>query len=368
MDCIEAQRVISETLDRAPVDATMLESAKTHCRACEQCGAYVRALNAIRRAPLPDPPSDLPDRIMAAVRAETIAAEQQAADLSEQAAANVAEDEPVAEDAPVESAEKAEPSLVSFIQSATTRLSVGRSPNDQRMIIAWGSAAAVLLVLVSVGGALGILRLVNGGSNVESSQAPPAAPLQVDASKSAWSDNSAPRGAAAPQAESAPLAAESYLVVSARAYVNAGAAADVERSGLRSIGQAQVALQPGTSATAVTVLAGSEPGVVYVEGDAGGLLHFTEVTRSYKNVIYRLQSAGITSYRGWPTIPAGIPRPEPENSADGSPAFALDGTDDTGTPVYHRVGSDWRLGIAIPPNTPSPDPAAGNPNWTWWTP
>jgi hypothetical protein len=90
------------------------------------------------------------------------------------------------------------------------------------------------------------------------------------------------------------------------------------------------------------------------------------VRRDYQGTSYRLQSAGITEYGGWPTIPPGIPKPTPENNADGSPVFTLDGQDTSGTPVYRRIGADTRLGIAIAPGTAAEDAAAGNPNWTWW--
>ena len=64
MDCIQAQAVVSETLDGSPVDAAVLEAAKAHCRECAQCAQYVRALSAVRRAVPPAPPADLADRIM----------------------------------------------------------------------------------------------------------------------------------------------------------------------------------------------------------------------------------------------------------------------------------------------------------------
>ncbi len=79
MDCIQAQSVVSETLDGSPVDAAVLEAAKAHCRECEQCTQYVRTLSAVRRATPPAPPADLADRIMTAIRAE--AAAQDAAEL-----------------------------------------------------------------------------------------------------------------------------------------------------------------------------------------------------------------------------------------------------------------------------------------------
>ena len=70
MDCNEAQSVISDALDGVTQDAATLEDAKQHCRDCHDCTEFVRALNLVKRAPLPEPPADLVERAMAGVRAE----------------------------------------------------------------------------------------------------------------------------------------------------------------------------------------------------------------------------------------------------------------------------------------------------------
>jgi hypothetical protein len=75
MDCLEAQAAISEALDGAAPDAEVLDAAKQHCRECADCASFVSALNVVKRAPLPEPPGDLADRVMVAVRSE-FAAEQ----------------------------------------------------------------------------------------------------------------------------------------------------------------------------------------------------------------------------------------------------------------------------------------------------
>ena len=56
-------------------------------------------------------------------------------------------------------------------------------------------------------------------------------------------------------------------------------------------------------------------------------------------------------------------------AADGSPTFAPAGTDDTGLPDLRARGCRRRRRASPSrPGTPSSDPAAGNPNWTWWVP
>jgi hypothetical protein len=415
MDCIQAQAVISEALDRSPVDSGVLEAAKVHCRECEQCAAYVRALNAVGRAPLPEPPADLADRIMATIRAEAAAVEQSEPELGETATLAAAlEDTLAALDE--ETAEPLEPkrpraTVISLepldaadagreteppaemtdaqpapeideavsqeshpaVAAAAARLSVGRS---RRAVLAWGSAAAVLLVLIGVGGALGIMKLVDSGSTRSATSdtalttAPEAAAPTTAPDRGATLGSGAEGGAAtkAVPSVSADLSSRLWLVFSTQAYLQSGGASSVQKSQLRVIGQTSITFEPGAAAKLRPVMAGSDPGVVYAENDAGELQRFVEVTRVYKDTVYRLQSAQIAAYGDWPALPPGIPRPVPEDAANGAPAFALDGNDTTGTPVYHRVGSDRRSGIAIPPNTPSPDPAAGNPNWTWWAP
>ena len=102
---------------------------------------------------------------------------------------------------------------------------------------------------------------------------------------------------------------------------------------------------------------------VYVADDSGAILEFSPVTRTYAGLTYVLSSVDLTSLDQWPTLPAQI---TPPTSADGQPTFVYDGTDSSGVRVYHLANSTVTQGIAIPPNTPATDPAAGNPNWTWW--
>ena len=55
MDCLEAQSVVSQALDKAPVDDAVLETAKRHCTGCADCTAFVRAVAATLRTSLPQP-------------------------------------------------------------------------------------------------------------------------------------------------------------------------------------------------------------------------------------------------------------------------------------------------------------------------
>ncbi len=73
----------------------------------------------------------------------------------------------------------------------------------------------------------------------------------------------------------------------------------------------------------------------------------------------------IGSFGKWPLPPPGLPMPTQE---DGSPVFKASVVDDHGQRIYVAEEGYPREGIAIAPNTSSNDPAAGNPNWTWWEP
>lgn len=372
MDCIEAQAAISEALDHSPVDASTLEAAKTHCRECPECTEYVRALNALRRAELPRPPADLTDRIMAVVRAEAARAEQASAVLDEESATAAALAE-VLEDEDSDRITALQPTVL-------PRVTVERARMSRGQMIAWGSAAAVVLLAVGITSALGILRLTTASNNRNAQQATvqSAAPL-------AASPGGAPEGEAAKLADEtdfgggaaldsgergsgAPVvSARVFVVFKSSVYMHQGVSAQA-KSDLQAAGEVSVAFEADTPPQMRPVYAGAEGDTIGIEDSDGQLQRFVLVTRSYQGTVYRLQSADIVTYGGWPTLPAGVAKPVPPDNPTGAPAFALDGKDMAGTSVYHRIGADRQTGIAIPPGTPATDPAAGNPNWTWWVP
>ena len=383
MDCIQAQAIISEALDGNPVDSAALETAKRHCRDCEQCGQYVRALNAIRRAVPPQPPADLPDRVMAAVRAESEAvavAAQEGGGAASGLTAVVLTDALSSRDTdaavgdPFGEADAVHSEAVPSGSTAPpeSRISLGGGRMDRRQFIAWGSAAAVLLVVVGISAALGIMRLVNGeatrtASTDATTMAAPesAAKLGADAGAAGTTAEDATIGGA-PGAESA-ASGNVYVVFAGSVYLMQAADAPPAPE-LNRAGQASVTFDPNISVTSRDVLKGDEANVIYIADDAQKLQPFVAVRRIYGGATYSLQSADITAYGQWPTLPPGISRPVPENNLEGLPVFALDGRDASGTAVYRQVGADRRIGIAIPPGTSTDDAAAGNPNWTWWTP
>jgi hypothetical protein len=388
MDCLQAQAIISEAIDRSPVDAAVLEAAKEHCRACPDCAGYIRALNDVKRAPLPEPPADLADRIMAAVRAEaeTAAAPVVATDdtpemLAESvalaAALEGALDAPAATDLVAEQPGAETPSAADVAVAMATaaasrpagqlagRISVGNEAHDRRRTYAMLGTAAAVLVIVGAVSALGIMRLVGGGSQsastgtVASMQLAPAA---SEVAKTATQDAAAGAAPTAPAA--ATTATAGYVVFGGIVYERVGPSSATVGS-VPNVGTIRLAYSADKTPTLRTVYASDPKTAIYIPGDSQVLDSFTIVTRTFAGKTYAMHARDITALGSWPQLPLGMQTP---TSADGSPVFTSDSASTTGTPVFHRLGSTSAQGIAIAPGTLSADPAGGNPNWTWWQP
>ena len=347
MECIDAQRVISDALDRVPQDAHSVAEAKEHCRTCAECSAFVRTLRVVRETPLPAPPADLVDRVMAGVRAE--------ADRTRAAAARVGA-------SPVESGAKGTSSALPA--PARPRFSL----SNPRSLATLAGAAAAFLVGVSILSYAGV-RIMTGSGGGEATlssrttatdsksagvavPAPATAPQTAETS--AVAGNSAATGAAAPQ----------DITLNGVVYASSGAAT-VDRAQLRDTGVVTTALGSGAAPVQRRVYTGIAADTVYVADDTDQILAFKKVMRSYAGATYVLMSGEISQFGVYPTLPTSIPAPA---SVDGSPVFVEVGPDAAGVKIYRQAALTTAQGIAIPPNTPTTDPAAGNPSWTWWVP
>ncbi len=156
------------------------------------------------------------------------------------------------------------------------------------------------------------------------------------------------------------------MVFGIHVYVAVTASAD--RSALTTVGTVSSALdsetEPASSRTVLQVA--GQPDTIYVEESDGDLLGFRLVTRRFAGRDYALNSDPVIDRFGqWPALPSRIPPPA---ATDGSPTFQQGGVDERGMRVYRFVGMSEDAGFAIAPDSPAGDPAAGNPNWTWWTP
>ena len=257
--------------------------------------------------------------------------------------------------------------------ASVKRLFFERGPQGRRQLLAWGSAAAAVVLIVTISASLGIMRTMTGGTGAKTARstsvtAPAAQAPSLAAENQTAQDSGASGGGSYGAAPSSAPAADSvasfYMVYGGNVYRHVGAS-DLQLSQVKPSGTARVSFESSAPLSARQVYVGSAKDTVYVANDQKRLESLVLVTRTYKGTTYVLKSADITQFDGWPTLPPGVPVP---TATDGSPAFALDSTEPSGSPVYHRVGADPRLGIAIPPGTAADDPAAANPNWTWWVP
>lgn len=357
MDCIEAQSTISAALDRSPVDGAILEEVKAHCKTCRNCGAFVRALSAAKRSPLPEPPEDLPDRIMAAVRAE--------------AQSNMLADNR-AEERAATSVEAAASTPASRPEGIAARgLALILAPTSRRQLLIWGSAAAVLLVLAGVATVNGVRQITGVDSSTSSM-------LAVGSAGSAGGPSSASPEVAGGGAKTATGTAAdaggstssqtasgfSFVTISGTVYRLSGPAT-VTKDQLKQIGTANTTMATSGQPKDRTVFAGADPARVFLEDDAGKLYAFDRVVRVFRSITYQQQASAIPLFGTWPSLPAQITAPA---SADGSPIFVEEGTDGAGVKIYRLAVSSASLGIGVAPGTAAGDPAAGNPNWTWWAP
>jgi hypothetical protein len=123
---------------------------------------------------------------------------------------------------------------------------------------------------------------------------------------------------------------------------------------------------PETPATLQAFSLAGQPRVLVVLNSLGTYVRCTAVTRTFQGSTYQLVAGTIIQDFGtWPVLPSNVSQPV---AADGSPALTSAGTDDLGVPVFRLLGSTPQHGIAVGPGTAAGDPAAGNPNWTWWLP
>lgn len=348
MDCIDVQYLLSDRQGGYEVDTHRVDRALAHCTDCTDCAAFARAISALDAIARPTAPDRAIRRTIEAVRSERVAIETDTA---------VDDDSP----SPGESV------VVVPFPGPETREPAWKSLLTGPRIAIFASAAAIFVVAVGL-----TVNMLTGPLSQESAA--------VDAERGGGQiaaiplppeDPSAPGSAAEDQDESV---ADSFAVASAPPYVVVDGfvyVVGVEGVGVEvlptSVGQALTAKgSPGAPARSYAVYS-DEVGALYLEGDEpGAYAPLAQVVRMYAGKMYSLTAdTPVEAYGDWPALPIYIPTP---TSADGSPFFAQAGTDGRNVAVYARVGSSPIDGFAIPPGTSASDPAAGNPNWTWWTP
>jgi len=348
MDCHDAQRIISERLDGEPLESGLVEHAKEHCRSCPECVAYVRALVAVQRLPLPQPPADLADRVMVAVREEAL-----------RRTVVQTESEPPNPEAHVSTA---------VVQAGATPmgrlLTYAFEPRNRRTVALWATAAATLIIVSTVT-AIGGIRQITTFSKGDAAQLAGESARTDLSALSATPDSGGSAddlgGAAVPEPSAAPPA----IVVAGVVYQTTGVVAGVEPGSLSTVGSTTSSLDAGGTPAVRQVLGLPDPARVYVVNDAGELLGFDRVAREYRGRTYALSSGELPTYGLWPTLPSSAKQPSNPN---GMPEYVSAGADVLGVEVYRPATGGTEAGFAIAPGTSVSDPAGGNPNWTWWVP
>jgi hypothetical protein len=345
MDCIQAQSLVSEAMDRQPIAPALLAEAKEHCRTCPECAVFVRAQLAARNAPLPTPPAGLADRVMAQVRAE--AAEKAAA------IAAAEEQEREAQAAAEEAANAPVPPPVSLAPRPV------RKRQLPRMWVSAAAAAAVVLALLGTG------AVVIFGMKAMSGVAPTESPKVTAGQSPTYGGETS---------ESAPLAADSARVATATAgpqFITVNGTVyswsrvdDTNVATLSKLGVTTTSLGGKGQTISRTVYVGRSPETVYVVDDEDVVQAFSRLTRDYHGQTYVLVSPELTGYGQWPTLPAEF---TPPTSPEGLPTFVPGATDSAGVQTYKPAVATGISGIAIAPSTDT-GLMKNNPNWTWWIP
>lgn len=336
-ECLQAHETISLAYDGEAVTSEDLRNAKTHCASCPDCAAFVAGLARIRQIPAPRATEASIDRALVSVKR-----------VSDELAAREAKDVRDAADA---ADSPARPKVLSFTRS----------------LPAWGgwaAGAAAVVLAVSVITANGI-RYMNAPAQSTISQSEMSAESSADYSAVPAPNNDALQNlAAAPKSnELSRAGAPGYVVFQGFVYVVDPKQETLSASATR-LGSLPSDLGSG-EVSEREVYAGSSPGAIIVSGGRTSTYVANAIVRQYNGASFGLASSEITKYGVWPEMPQGIARPAAE---DGSPVFVEGGKDDARVKIYVLPGVDASAGFAVAPGTSDSDPAAGNPNWTWWVP
>ncbi len=334
MDCLHAQQVLSESMD-GEIAAGELAEATAHCASCQECARFARSLERMAALPTPVAPAALVERLVTLGRNE--AAEIRSAAGSDAIETSIPETPVNHNDAP-------------------RRLPSWWAPR----LTAYAAAAAVLLVaLVATGAGLARLGRHEASTLSDSVQTPggdrgATAPSSPNASESAKDAYGQLAGTPAPP----------YVVIDGLVYAPTGPRT-VDASSLVTATPAVTALDTGGDPVSMPAYhVGAGPGTAVLRATDGTYLGFSAVTRTFGGKALVLQSGTpVTAYGQWPTLPGRFPAP---SASDGSPTFSFFGKDDLGMAIFVPPGGRPTEGFAVAPGTPSTDPAAGNPNWTWW--
>ena len=226
-------------------------------------------------------------------------------------------------------------------------------------------AATALIAFVIVGS--GIIG-PNRNAGTASTAQPPS--QSTDGGGLTFSGSNQAPGAsagsvAAPQPSTAPVTVPDYVAYKGLVYTPGALLAD-SSTATPTIGSVTTAFASAGSPQSVPVYHSPlTDGSIVIKGPDGYRL-YAPVIRMLQSQRYQLATDSTLERFGmWPTLPQQFTAP---TAADGTPSFSSSGIDALGVKVYAAIGQAVTQGFAVAPGTPATDPAAGNPNWTWWKP
>lgn len=360
--CRMVQEAVSRAADGDNVTAEEAARAKRHCASCADCAQFVSTLAALRRTPPPMAPPATVQRALDAVRAEAraaAAAAQAAADERVRAEADAAAAAAAADTAAGRGA-AAEPSAPGAPVLEMPR----RRPVRPAAVAGWLAGAAALLFVTMFVTAQGLNYMAgdesafDGRASAPSAESGPALTAPVPGEMAAEDAAGDADSSAASSAETG----VSYVAYDGFAY-RLVSQIDIDPDDLPLLGTLTSALDTGEAPRSFSVYQGDTDDRIVVDQD-GIALSFELVVRDFGGERFGLRCDTVAAFGEWPSPPAGIEQP---SEPDGSPTFEPAG-EEGGITVYTESGEDPEDGFAVPPGTGKPDPAAGNPNWTWWEP
>jgi hypothetical protein len=364
VNCLEAEALISAAHDGETVSDTDLAAARDHCTECEECTAFAAGLRYLDVMPVEPAPAGLIERVMDAVAplaVERAALRQYEAERAE--AESVGMESPTPEPAAV-SDETVVPHIVPAAETPTKpagRFSWFHGPvrwATYGAAAAFAATAVIAFAIIGLGG--GNQARTAGGTSTN--QASGSLDLGFSGSGQAAGTPASP---ASPATTPAPAQAPDYVVYKTFVYSPGALVADAS-SATPTIGTVSTAFAAGGAVQSVPVYRSPLSDGSIVVRDPDGLRLYTPVIRMLASVRYQLTSGKtIDRFGVWPVLPDRFPTPT--NSA-GTPAFVTAGTDALGVGVFSATGRPVSEGFAVAPGTAASDPAAGNPNWTWWAP
>jgi hypothetical protein len=334
MECLRAAEILAAAHDGELVDASELAQATAHCGECASCATFAQTLDRLEPLMAPPAPPGLADRILERTGALAAAAAE------------------ARSTAPAPDADTESHAAVTFREAP--RAWSGR-------LIAFASVAAVLVLAIGISSVVLLGQMVGRTSESASTEEvvlgePLAATPEGDAGAAA--DESAMRSS---QLESPP-----YIAIDGAVWLLVGPA-QPDPSLLTTVSTLTHALEDADAP--IQRYAFSVPGETttrYVRVVDGGYLEFSRVVRTLGRRPYGLMTGSPPMRFGeWPTLPGQFETP---TEADGSPTFQAIAKDDLGADAYVPITGQITNGFAIAPGTGPTDPAAGNPNWTWWVP